>query len=352
MTVEIDAARCHDRTASVDGSLMSAGPLPIGKVPASLLGDLLRSVPVLDPSVRLGPAIGEDAAAIDLPEATLVVATDPITLTSSDAGRYAVIINANDVAVTGAAPRWFLMAMLLPPGTEAGHLRALFGEVTAALDALDATLVGGHTEVTPAVNQPVLVGQMLGLVASDRLVTTGGAAPGDVLVQIGPVPVEGAAVLTAGRRDHLTEVGAELLDAAAAAAEVPGISVVAAARCAAAWDPTAMHDPTEGGLATGLHELADASGVALRLTRDVVDWFAPGLAVCRELGADPWATLASGCLLATFAPERVDAALTALRQAGHCAVRLGDVVAGAGVTVDDVALPVPERDEVARLLED
>jgi hydrogenase expression/formation protein HypE len=331
---------------------MSTDPLPVGKLPAWLLADLLEAVPARDGSVRLGPAVGEDAAAIDVPDGTLVVATDPITLTSSDAGRYAVIINANDVAVTGAVPRWFLMAMLLPVGTEAGHVRALFAEVTAALDEIDATLVGGHTEVTPAVNQPVLVGQMLGLVTADRLISTGGATPGDVLVQVGPVPVEGAAVLAAGRRDRLRDIDPALLDAAAAAADRPGISVAAAARLAATMDATAMHDPTEGGLATGLHELADASGIALRLIGEAVDWFAPGLAVCRELGADPWATLASGCLLATFAPQRVDTALAALRQAGHPAVRLGDVVAGTGVLVDDVALPAPERDEVARLLQE
>lgn len=330
---------------------MSTPPLPVGKLPAASLADLLRTVPAEDPAVRLGPAVGEDAAAIDVPAGTLVVATDPITLTSRDAGRFAVIVNANDVAVTGATPRWFLVTILLPPGTGLAHVRALFAELVTALEAFDATLVGGHTEVTPAVHQPVLVGQMLGTVADGRLVTTGGAAPGDVLVQVGPVPVEGAAVLAAGADERLSAVPRDLLDAAARAADRPGISVVPAALQAAAQGATAMHDPTEGGLATGLHELADASGVALRIVGAAIDWFEPGLAVCRELGADPWATLASGCLLATFPPDRADAAVAALRDAGHPAVRLGDAVAGTGVTVDGAALPAPTRDEAARLLD-
>ena len=331
---------------------MPPDPVPVGKLPAALLGELLDAVPATDAAVLLGPALGEDAAAIRVTEGALVAATDPITLTSSDAGRYAVMINANDVAVTGAVPRWFQVAMLLPPGTDGDHVRALFAEVAAALEELGAVLVGGHTEVTPAVNQPVLVGQMLGTVDADRVVASGGAAPGDVLVQVGPAPVEGAAVLADGRPEQLTAVDDGLVDAAVAAAVEPGISVVDAALAAAAQGATAMHDPTEGGLATGLHELADAAGVRLRVTAGSVEWFTPGVAVCEALGADPWATLASGCLLATFAAERAEAAVEALRADGHPAVRLGMVESGAGVLVDDRALPTPPRDEVARLLGD
>ena len=331
---------------------MSLDRLPVGKLPSALLGELLAAAPATDAAVLLGPAVGEDAAAVTVADDALVTATDPITLTSSDAGRYAVIINANDVAVTGAVPRWFLVAMLLPPGTDTDHVRALFAEIAGALDELGATLVGGHTEVTPAVNQPVLVGQMLGSVAADRIVASSGASAGDALVQVGPVPVEGAAVLADGRPGGLTEVADDVVDAAAAAAVEPGISVVDAALSAAAEGATGMHDPTEGGLAAGLHELADASGVQLQLTGGSVDWFTPGVAVCEALGADPWATLASGCLLASFPPERVEAAVGALRAAGHTAVQLGVAAAGSGVLVDGAFLPVPERDEVARLLDD
>ncbi len=331
---------------------MSPDALRPGKLPGSMLAVLLRDVPAGDPSVRLGPVVGEDAAAIEVPADTLVVATDPITLTGRAAGRYAVLINANDVAVCGAVPRWFQVTMLLPLGTEHAQVQALFDEITTTLTELDATLVGGHTEVTPAVKQPVLVGQMLGLVGAGRWVASSGAAQGDLLVQIGSAPVEGTAVLTSERGSALTGLPSDLLEAALAAADDPGISVVDAALHAAQLGATAMHDPTEGGLAAGLHELADASGVALRLSHSTVAWFAPGLAVCHELRVDPWATLASGCVLATFPPDRADAAVSDLQAAGQRAVVLGEVVAGAGVHVDGVALPVPERDELARLLED
>lgn len=326
-------------------------PIPIGKLPTRLLTELLSAAPRGDASVRLGPAIGEDAAAIDVPASTLVAATDPITLTGHDAGRYAVIINANDVAVAGAVPRWFLVTVLLPPGSTETVVRELFDTMTTTAARLDITVVGGHTEVTPAVRQPVLVGLMLGTVPPERLVTTGGAAPGELLVQIGPAPVEGAAVLAAEvDADRLRDVDPHALDAARRATEDPGIAVVDAALLAADLGATAMHDPTEGGLAAALHEVAVAADMALTVDPDAVLWFPPGLVVCEAVGADPWATLASGCLLATFAPGRGEAAVAALREAGHQAAVIGAVAEGSGVQVGRRDLPWPDRDEVARLL--
>jgi hydrogenase expression/formation protein HypE len=330
---------------------MSGPTLPTGKLPSSLMASLLEAVPLADEAVILGPAVGEDAAAIEVPDGTLVVATDPITLTGSDAGRYAVIVNANDVAVSGAVPRWFSVCVLLPPGTAAEDVGELFRDLTATLDRLGATLVGGHTEITPVVREPVLVGQMLGMVAEPGLVRTGGARPGDVLLQVGAAPVEGAAVLAAEAGDRLGGLAPAMLAAAAGAVDDPGISVVAPALRAAGLGATAMHDPTEGGLAGGLHELAQASGVGLRIQRSAVRWFEPGLAVCRELDCDPWATLASGCLLATFPAATADHAATVLARDGLAVARLGPVQPGSGVWVEGTPLPAPDRDEVARVLE-
>lgn len=330
---------------------MSDPALPTGKLPGRLLAELLDGLPADDRSVRLGPRLGEDAAAIDVPAGTLVATTDPITLTSSAAGRYAVLVNANDVAVCGAAPRWFLATVLLPPGTTEAEVRALFDELTATLAEVGASPVGGHTEITPAVCEPVVVGQMLGLARDGHLVRSAGVEPGHLLVQVGLVPVEGAAVLAAEAGDALQQVPADQLAAAAGAIDEPGIGVVDAALLAAALGATAMHDPTEGGIAAGMHELAAASGVILEVDGDAIRWFEPGLTVCRALDCDPWATLASGCLLAAFAPDRVDRAVDELRADGQPVAVIGRAAAGGpGVTVDGRPLPWPDRDELARRL--
>jgi hydrogenase expression/formation protein HypE len=326
-------------------------PIPAGKVPGELLARLLATDDRLPPEVRLGPAVGEDACAIDVDAGVLIAATDPITLTTGDLGRYAVIVNANDVAVMGVRPRWFLAAVLLPPGTTEEMVEQLFASMRGALAEVGATLVGGHTEVTGAVNQPLVVGQMLGLGQDGRFVATGGATPGDVVVQAGPAPVEGAAVLAAELAGRLAGLDPDVVAAAAQAVRDPGISVVEAALAAAALGATAMHDPTEGGLAAGLHELAAAAGVAVRVDPSEVVWFEPGLAVCRALGADPWATLASGSLLVTFRPHRVAGALEALAALHVPVAAIGEIDRGAGVhDVDGEPIELPARDEVARLL--
>lgn len=330
---------------------MGTARLREGKVPVELLERALARLVPAPPEVRLGPRVGEDAAAIEVPAGTLVVATDPITLTSGDLARFSVVVNANDVAVTGARPRWYCAVVLLPPGSTEAEVEALFEGLRAATAASGVTLVGGHTEVTSAVTRPVVVGQMLGLAEPGRLVPTGGLRPGDLIVQVGPAPVEGAAVLAREAAERLAGMDAAVLRAAASALDDPGISVVGPALLATELGATSMHDPTEGGLAAGLHELAFASGVQVRVDVDAVLWFEPGLALCRALGVDPWGTLASGALLAGFPPEGVDRALRALGEAGYRAAVLGEALEGAGVTgAGGRPIPWPERDEVARIL--
>lgn len=323
--------------------------LATGKLPPGLLAELLPTV--LPPEVLLGPRVGEDAAAIAVPGGALILATDPITLTGAGVGAHAVIVNANDVAVMGVAPRWFVATVLLPEGTTEAEVRALFAGMRSALDRVGAALVGGHTEVTAAVRQPVVSGTMLGLAEDGRFVPTGGVRPGDAMVQVGRAPVEGAAVLAVEAAGRLDGLGAAALAAARDALERPGIAVVAPALAAARLGATAMHDPTEGGLATGLWELADASGVAIELDEAAVLWFEPGLAVCRALGADPWGTLASGALLAAFTGDTAAAGVAGLARLGFEVAVIGGAAGGAGVRLrDGSSLPRFDRDEVARVL--
>jgi hydrogenase maturation factor len=326
-------------------------PLPTGKLPPALLRELLEAASDAPPEVLLGPRPGEDACAIRVPSGTLIAATDPITLTGSGVGAHSVVINANDVAVMGVRPRWFLAAVLFPSGTRASQVRACFREMRDAARAADVALVGGHTEITDAVTQTVVVGHMLGLAADGAFVRTGGVRPGDAVVQVGPAPVEGAAVLACEAAERLGSVAPDVLAAARNATERPGLSVVAAALRAAELGAVALHDPTEGGLACGLHEMAEASGVRLEVDAEKVLWFEPGLALCRATGADPWGTLASGALLAAFPPDDAETARRALSGDVGLAQQIGRASEGAGVQLaDGRPLRRFERDEVARVL--
>ncbi len=330
---------------------MSSPILPPGKLPPALLAELLPDAADLPAEVRVGPRIGEDACAIAVEGGSLIAATDPITLFGSGVASHAVWINANDVAVMGVEPRWFLANVMLPIGTREDEVRDLFASMQEALGELGAVLVGGHSEITGAVNMPLVVGQMLGWCEGERFVTTGGVRPGDVILQVGRTPVEGALVIADARPD--VKVDAQLLARARQALRDPGISIVAPALLAARHGATALHDPTEGGIATALHEVAEAGEVAIvDLDPTAVLWFEPGVALCRAIGADPWGTLASGALLAAFGPDEASAARDALTAQGHEVAEIARAEAGSGVTrTDGTPLPRFERDELSRVLD-
>jgi hydrogenase maturation factor len=313
--------------------------------------ELLSDDRPMPAELLLGARIGEDACAIEVHSGALVAAADPITLTSEESGRLAVLVNANDVAVTGARPRWFMAVVLVPPGTDEEDVRGLFDSIRTTLRELGAYLVGGHTEVTDAVCRPVVVGQMLGTTEGGKVITTAGLTVGDVIVQVRPAPIEGAAVLAREASYGLEDLDPLVLSAARDALEQPGISVVEPAILAARLGATALHDPTEGGFAGGLHEMAQAASLRVVVRRESVLWFEPGVAVCRALGVDPWGTLASGTLLAGFGPERIADALDAFGREGVAAAVVGHAEPGEGV-VDPTGQSIdwPARDEVARLL--
>ena len=330
---------------------MDPARLANGKLSPALLRELLPAAAQLPAEVRVGPGIGEDACVIELPAGVLVAATDPVTLTGRGLGRHVVLINANDVAVSGVRPRYFLCTALFPENVLESEVRELFAELRAALDEIGAALVGGHTEVTPAVTQTLLVGQMLGTAPREGWLSSAGARPGDVVLQVGEAPVEGAAVLAVEAASRLGDVEPALLERARVALDDPGLSVVESALRAAELGATALHDPTEGGLSAALHELAEASQLALRVAADQVLWFAPGRALCDALGADPWGTLASGSLLAAFPPDRADAACAALAAEGWPVAAIANAVEGPGVFLARGApLVRHDRDELSRVL--
>src|SRR5216117_2284056 len=178
-------------------------PLPVGKLPAQLLQRLFSKYVAADPRVVVGPQVGEDAAVLDMGDRYLVATTDPITFATDEMGWYALHVNANDLAVRGASPRWFMATVLLPEGkSQEAQVEQLFAEVAEACAAVGVSLVGGHTEVTAGLPRPIVVGAMLGEVEKDRLVTTAGAREGDALLLTKGVPLEGAAILA---REHGAE---------------------------------------------------------------------------------------------------------------------------------------------------
>ena len=332
--------------------------LAVGKLPPQLLERLLDKVAPTDPRVVMGPRRGEDAAVLDRGDRDLVATADPITFATDEAGWYALHVNANDIAVRGARPTWFLATVLLPEGgaTEA-TVERLFADLGEACAELRVALIGGHTEVTAGLPRAIVSGCMLGEVEKDRLVTTGGARPGDTLLLTKGVPLEGAAIVAreraaeAGRRG----VAADVVKRAQEFLRRPGISVVPEARAAcAAARVHAMHDPTEGGVATACWELAQAADVGLRVDRERIPVLREGRVLCEAFGLDPLGTIASGSLLLAVAPDDSEAVIAACRGAGvDCAAigRVTDASQGVSLVTGGHARPMPTfpQDEITRI---
>src|SRR5215471_14721420 len=187
---------------------MSGSPLPPGKLPAALLAELLGQEAPTDPRVLIGPRVGEDAALIDMGDHLLIAKSDPITFATDATGHYAVTVNANDIAVMGGTPRWFLATLLLPETrTTATLVQEIFAQVRQACRDVGIALVGGHTEITVGLSRPLLSGHMLGEVARERLVTSAGVQIGDALLLTKGFPVEGVSIMARERAAQLAEQG-------------------------------------------------------------------------------------------------------------------------------------------------
>lgn len=329
--------------------------LNAGKIDQETLQKLLAYTGTADPQVLLGPRFGEDAGVVRFGPGGLVAASDPVTLAADHIGWYAVNINANDIAVTGGTPRWFLATLLLPPNVTEAVMESIFLQIHDACRELAVAVIGGHTEVTLNVRQPLVCGTMLGTVEPDRIIRTSGARAGDVIIMTKGVCIEGAALLALDRpveskfilgEERWKKVCNYLCD--------PGISVVREARVACETvEVHAMHDPTEGGLNMGLYEMAAASKLGVEVDEDSILFLDDAVELCERFAMDPLRTLTSGTLLLAVAPADADRLLDAYRRKSIPAAVIGKMVPE-GFTVFRKGLRYPlvcsARDETVNLI--
>jgi hydrogenase maturation factor len=310
-----------------------------------------------DDRVMVYPGVGEDAAVIDVGERWLVAKTDPITFASDEIGWYAVNVNANDIAAAGGTPRWFLSTLLLPEGkADPALVERIMGQIAAACRSLVIVPCGGHTEVTYGLDRPIVVGVMLGDILPGRLVRSSDVRVGDVVLLTKGTAVEGTAIMARERASELGDRFSEaFLERCKRFLHDPGISVVRDARVAtSAAAVHAMHDPTEGGVATGLWELALASGVGLEVDAAAIPVFEETNRLCDALGLDPLGVIASGALLIAVSESDSVAVCEALSVEGIAVAPIARAVPaerGCVLRTSHGLQPLPryDQDEIARL---
>jgi hydrogenase maturation factor len=331
-------------------------PLPAGKLPNDLLREFLNQFVFDDPSIIINPGIGEDTAAVDVgPEEILVLKSDTITFATDSIGQYAVLINANDIATSGAKPRWLLTTLLFPLGVTPAEISQVIEELKVFCGKWDITLCGGHTEITDAVTRPVVTGMMAGTVSRSRLIDKRNMAPGDRVLLTKGVAVEGTAIIAREFGDRLKSLGMKPSEIDSGRRFLANISIITEARIAAASEAaTAMHDVTEGGLATALEELSIAGGHRIRINMDTIPVYAQTAKICQLLDIDPLGLIGSGSLLICCRQAACEDLMSKIGKAGIDITCIGEVLApGRGITAKKNHQPAPwpqfETDEITRL---
>lgn len=301
--------------------------MQIGKVPETVLKrSILKQIAHRREEVILHAGVGEDCTALGLaPDEILVMSTDPVTGTDKGVGNLAVHITANDLASGGAEPIGILASVILPPGTTEEELKKMMKEVAAACEGLDMEVLGGHTEISDAVNRAVITVTGVGKVKKGKLVTSRGMQPGDDIVMTKWAGTEGTGIIATEKEDVLKETLPEdFVESAKAFSEY--LSVVPESQIACRVGVSAMHDVTEGGIFGALWELGAASGTGIEADLRKIPVRQETIEICECFDINPYMLISSGSLL--IATPKGNLLVDELQKAGIAAVVIGRAVEG------------------------
>ena len=298
-----------------------------GKVPNEILQKIVfRNLGAKRDDVALSPSLGEDAAIVIVGNEVLAVSSDPITGAEKWLGWLAVHVSANDVATRGVQPRWFNSIILLPNNSTPERIEKICTQMDKAATQLNVAIIGGHCEITPGIDHPIVTGCAIGVAEDKKYVTSSGAQIGDHIILTKGVGIEGTAILASDRRTELLDVFEKsFLDNAESYFEK--ISVVKDAITAfKTGGVSAMHDPTEGGLAGALNELADAAKVGFNVYEKKIFVPEETRKVCNHFDIDPFQLISSGSLLIIAKEEKIDKILNNLSRNDVQASVIGEVI--------------------------
>ena len=318
-----------------------------GKIPSELLRSLVFSnIRVKNKDVILRPEIGEDCAAIDFGDYACVLSTDPITGADKGAGTLAVHISCNDVASSGVKPLGLMITIMAPLSTTEEDIRRIMKEAGDAAAELDVEIIGGHTEITSAVNRVVISTTALGKVLKDKIIKTSGAQVGDDVIMTKWAGLEGTSIIVSDREAELKDkLPAEKLEYAKSF--INHISVVKEGVIAAEAGAHCMHDVTEGGILGAVWEVAESSDVGIEVDMDSIPIKEVTSELCRILDIDPYRLISSGCMLITA--QNGSALVDELYRNGIEAAVIGRIIPEGRFMLRNgqrLELPPPDVDEL------
>lgn len=299
----------------------------IGKVPENVLKrSILKQIQTKREEVLIGAGVGEDCAVLSLKEdEVFVLSTDPITAAADHIGRLAVLASTNDLAASGAEPIGIMVSALLPEETQEPQLREMMRQMEEICSKLQIQLAGGHTEITKAVNQPILTVTGIGKAKKDRFVTTNGAKAGQDIVITKWIALEGTSIIAhAKEAELLTKYRAELVEEAKSFERF--LSVIPEAATAVRSGVSAMHDVTEGGIFGALWELAESAGVGLEIEWKKIPVKQETIEICEFFGINPYELISGGSML--IVTDNGHDLVKALEREGIAAAVIGKTTSG------------------------
>lgn len=301
--------------------------MKLGKVPETVLKrSVIKQIEHRRDEVLVGPAIGEDCSVLAIAEdEVLVLSTDPITGALQDIGTLAIHITANDIASNGAEVIAVMLTILLPEGTEEPELRALMQEMEAVCNKLNIEIIGGHTEITKAVRQPIVTVTGIGKMKRSQIIKTAGAKPGQEIVMTKWAGLEGTAIIATAKEAELsTKYSISFIGGAKKLMDY--ISVIPEAKVARAVGVTSMHDVTEGGIFGALWEIGAASKVGMEVDIKKILLKQETVEICEFYDLNPYMLISSGCMLITT--DKANQLVECLKEAGITAAVIGRITEG------------------------
>ncbi|MCD6122008.1 MAG: hypothetical protein J7K04_09245 [Spirochaetales bacterium] len=327
-----------------------------GKLPQHILNELLVFTRDRkeNKDIIVGAETGEDAAVVYGLD-RLIISADPITFTEENIGIYTVAVNCNDIVAMGGIPKYLTTTVLIPIGTHLYRLKAVFKEIGTAAKAACVNWVGGHTEVTTAVNRIIVSGHVVGFLKGKATPSSGAKAEEDI-VMTKWAGMEGTTLIAREFPEKTkTVLGNTTFKEVENWLKEPGISIIKEGQILEGIEISAAHDPTEGGIATGIHEICMRSGTGAVISKESILLRRETSLLTEAFGIDPLGLLSSGVLLFTASHEEALKAVSRLRQSGIDSAVIGKITDREGEILiksgkDTERLPIFTADEIIKAL--
>ena len=333
--------------------------LKVGKLDSDLLkNEVIDRISLKRPEVLVRAGVGEDCAVIDFGEYECVLSTDPITAAVGDIGRLAIHISCNDIASNGVEPVGILLAVMLPEGSTEDDVKTIMGQAADAAAACNVEIIGGHTEVTPAVNKPVIVSTAIGRGLRGRSASAKNIKVGDAVIMTKTAGLEGTGIIAGDFKNQLKEILTDE-ELAEAKALLGNVSVVRDGTVAGSVGTHGMHDVTEGGILGAIWEMCQIAGVGAEIHEDAVPVNPVTRKICDHYGINFMRLISSGSMIIMARPEKKNEIIKKLTAVGVAASEIGRItppedglvlVQGCGACEKRVTIDPPGPDELYKVV--